>query len=155
MSSIAEEVILHVGEKEYSLKLDVNSICLIEEKLDIGVFNIIPKLCTNFLFSRAFLWGALQYWNSNITLIQAGALIKKVGLKKITPLLFKLIKKNSLDEINNKNFEFLSSEQLKNIKNFDFHKLLEMALASGLSQKEFEEMTPKEVQLHIKFFNSL
>lgn len=75
------ETPLVVGDATYTLVLDYNGLCILGDRLDLGIKAIVAKLSQDIRpsFLRAMLWAALQQRHPEVTELEAGALIGEAG----------------------------------------------------------------------------
>jgi len=75
------ETTFEAGESTYTLVLDVDAICALEAKLDMGIGEIVMSLngSPRLGFLRAMLWAGLQARHKGMTEKAAGDLIPLMG----------------------------------------------------------------------------
>ena len=77
------EITIEIEGQTYVLVFDFNVLCVLEDRLDLGVREIVAKMSGDMRggFLRTLLWGALQTHQPDITELEAGRLIGLVGLQ--------------------------------------------------------------------------
>lgn len=83
------EVTLEAGDTAYRLVFNINTLCVLEDHLDMSVTAIAKKLSGDVRigFMRSVIWAGLQEHHPDVTVKAAGDLIGEVGPSKIGPII--------------------------------------------------------------------
>lgn len=79
------QVALKAGDGEYMLSYSVNSLCELEDALDLPIASIITTMQNpeklRMKFIRALMWAGLQDRHDEVSITDAGLIITDVGIK--------------------------------------------------------------------------
>ena len=93
MANPKPEVVFDVGEgedaKSYTLQLDFNALCAVEDLLDTGFEEVVERLQKRprLAVLRAVFWAGLRTHHKGITVEKAGLLIGEVGADRVRELI--------------------------------------------------------------------
>lgn len=79
------QVALKAGDREYMLSYSVNSLCELEDELELPIASIVTTMNDpeklRMKFVRALVWAGLQDHNADVSIKDAGIIIGTVGFQ--------------------------------------------------------------------------
>lgn len=79
------QVALKSGDREYMLSYSVNSLCELEDELELPIASIVTTMQNpeklRMKYVRALMWAGLQDRHDDVSIIDAGLIIGDVGMQ--------------------------------------------------------------------------